>query len=669
MKMSFAFAGIFLLSAGACAGETLALEALCHDHPERIEGLFSALDLQRPELDAVRQAHAAGDLPGACHALLAHYEQRFAAPSDPEKETWFRPKTAGADAILAGEFTFYGLSAQVPQRTDGGLDWTHSGPNQDREWAWGLNRHSHLNVLLEAYLGSGETQYLAVIDKHLQDWVLNSPYPGVKSSTPQWRGLEAALRMSPWSRIFAMVQHDAGFSPATRILMLSSLPEHTHYLRHFHAQTGNWLTMEMNGLLTIALTWPEFLDAQDWVTYAIDQLVPEMARQVYPDGVQMELTSHYHRVAAHNFQGFAERIISSGRFMPEDYMAQLEKMWDYLAYSMRPNGHGVLNNDSDYDHGAPIILGKANPYSRPDWTFIATNGAEGKRPEGGASVFYSWAGQAILRNGWDRDAHWTFFDVGPFGTGHQHHDMLHVSIAAFGRDILVDSGRYTYVGGPWRRYFTESASHNVILVDGRGQKSYAPQASEALLNQHHFTDAFDCVRGVFSSGYEKLDGEAAHHRIVCYVRDRYWVVLDRIVSDRPRTLSALWRYHPDCTVAMDTGTVLSTDAEAGNIRIVPFGPVDWEVSLVKGQEDPIQGWYSPVYNTKTPNTVAIFDASVEHEAIFGWLMLPGRGLIPHASATLNLDAHPMAEITVQVEGKKKEVLRIPLLEGCAVALD
>ena len=646
------------------------LEELCHDHPVRVLALFSALDLQRPELDTAQQAYDAGDLVGACRALLDYYARRIAAPEDPEKEAWYRPYHADAESILEGDFTFYGLTARVPQHPDGGLDWTYTGPNQDLEWAWGLNRHSHLNALLEAYLESKDTRYLATLDRHLKDWVLSSPYPGVKSSTPQWRGLEAALRMSPWSRIFMMLQHDPGFSPAARILMLSSLPDHAHYLRHFHARTGNWLTMEMNGLLTIALTWPEFRDAELWIAYAMNQLVPEMERQVYPDGVQMELTSHYHRVAGHNFQDFADRIAATGRSMPDVYMKQLEAMWHYLAYSMRPNGYGVLNNDSDYDHTAPIVLNKAAHYSRPDWQYIATSGVQGVRPESRASVFFPWAGQAILRNGWGPDAHWTFFDVGPFGIGHQHHDKLHVSIAAYGRDILVDSGRYTYVGGPWRRYFTGSASHNVILVDGGGQKAYTTQANAPLVNQLHFTDAYDCVRGIFDNGYEKLMGEAVHHRILCYIRDRCWIVLDRIVTDRPRRLTALWRYHPDCSVVIDAGTVLSTDPDVGNIRIVPFGPVDWNVTVVRGQESPeLQGWYSAIYNTRTPNSVAVFNGNIQDETVFGWLMVPAIGLVPNAVVVLNRLGPDMAEIMIDVEDQNKMVLRIPLMDGCEVALD
>ena len=35
--------------------------------------------------------------------------------------------------------------------------------------------------------------------------------------------------------------------------MLTSLPDHTHYMKNFHAPAGNWLTMEMSGLAMVAV--------------------------------------------------------------------------------------------------------------------------------------------------------------------------------------------------------------------------------------------------------------------------------------------------------------------------------------------------------------------------------------------------------------------------------
>ncbi|MCL7764477.1 heparinase II/III-family protein [Polaribacter sp. Z014] len=77
---------------------------------------------------------------------------------------------------------------------------------------------------------------------------------------------------------------------------------------------------------------------------------------------------------------------------------------------------------------------------------MATNGEKGTVPDGGNSFFYPWAGQLISRSSYDKEAHWSFFDVGPWGAGHEHSDKLHLSVSAYGKDLLVDSGRFAYSG-------------------------------------------------------------------------------------------------------------------------------------------------------------------------------------------------------------------------------
>ncbi len=675
------FAG--LMAAQPVPPPPVPLEDLCAREHERIARLFNELDLERPALESVRARVEAEDYAAACRALLGYYEHRFSGIPVPEASENTAP---GADAIVDSVFTFYGVEAEVPGREGGGLDWSHRGPTDDREWAWGLNRHSHLSGLLRAYQDTGNPVYARTIDWHLRDWVLSSPYPGEKSQTARWRGLEAALRIDDWVAVFTTLQGNPLLSPDTRILMLSSLPEHAHYLRHFHAGGGNWVTMEMNGLAEIGLTWPEFRKSKDWVAYAVERMTPELEAQVYPDGVQMELTSHYHRVAAYNFEEFADRLEAHGYDVPARYRETLERMWNYLAYSMRPNGYGVQNNDSDYDHTRPKVRALAREYGRSDWTWIATNGTEGAPPEGGPSLVFPWAGQALLRNGWAQDANWAFFDAGPLGTGHVHYDKLHLSVSVAGRDVLVDSGRYSYVGGPWRAYFTQSPSHNVLLIDGGGQKHFPNKARKALPGRDTvpggaerlerlgglnatgggesgflLTPEYDYVRGVFHEGYRDVDGQVTHTRAVFHRPDRYWLVLDRVETGRPRELTALWHFHPECTVERAGASVLTTDAEKGNLRVAPFGLEGWNLELVRGQTEPeIQGWYSLKYNSKTPSTAAVYRAPIAETATFGWLLLPAAGTPPEAAASILEDGPGAVVVDVSLPDGETERWRVPI---------
>ena len=639
------------------------IDDVCTNYPERVKSLLGALDLERPGLEKVREAAGRDDLPAACQALIDYYR------SVPSRAGIFylgtRPageRVRVADEIMNGIITCYDLSAKVPLRPGGGLDWAYNGPNNDREWGWALNRNYHLATLYEAWQDTGNSAYARHIDRQLCDWVLANPYPGKASNTPQWRGLEVYCRLTLWSNLFYSLLDKDQLSPATTLLVLSSIPEHADFQRRFHSGGGNWITMEMRGLATAAASWPEFKDSGDWLTYATELMTPELQKQVYPDGVQKELTSHYHWVALQNFDEFADLLSRAGRPVPEDFARTIDAMWTYIAYSLRPDGSNPLNNDSDRNDMRQTVLEKAKKFNRPDWAWIASNGTQGTQPAGPPSAAFRWAGQLIMRSGWDANAQWAFFDAGPAGTGHWHFDKLHLSVAAGGRDLLVDSGRFTYGGdATFRSYFVSSRGHNTIDIDGCGQVRGATDAKEPLSEADcQITPEGDFARGTYDAGYQGLEGTATHTRAVRYLRGKCWVVVDRIQTDRPRRVEAFWHYAPGCNVVKDGIAVASTDADKGNLRIVPVSDPGWEVNLVRGQTDPtIQGWWSREYNHKEPETAAVYSTRIEGPATFAWVLIPAANG-PAPKATCRMTDNPDGSVHVTIDMEDGELLTADL---------
>jgi len=268
-------------------------------------------------------------------------------------------------------------------------------------------------------------------------------------------------------------------------------------------------------------------------------------------------------------------------------------------------------------------------YARADWKYIATNGKEGIKPEGLPSKVYPWAGQMISRSGYNTDAHWTFFDIGPWGSGHQHNDKLHISISAYGRDLLVDAGRFAYRGEiakKFRTYARGSQAHNVILIDGNGQ-SPGPKVVEEPLTENHFkiTNDFDYAWASFDK-FLDTKGEVKHTRAMMYLRDNFWIVVDDIVTDQPRHLQTLWHWHPSITEPKKMYGAMATLNERGNLRILPVGKQKWKVENVKGQEKPeIQGWYSKEYNKYEPNWTTIYSTDIKSSQTFVWVLYPSEG--------------------------------------------
>lgn len=648
------------------------VEDVCKAYPEKMQYIFRNLNLDHPGLQKAKVAYEKNDLVNACQNLIDYYGKSDRIKKDLPKVT--SETTTAADSILQNIYTFQNVSGQVPRLPDGHLKWEHNGPENDIEWAWALNRHYPTGNLLDAYFKTGNPKYAQYIDQFTKDWIISSwPYPAKRSSTAMWRGLEVSFRAKTWSRVFYDLWNTKLISPATRLLILSSLPDHAHYARNFHAQ-GNWLTMEISGLATVASSWPEFKESKAWMDYAIQTMVASMKDQVYPDGVQTELTSHYHHTALSNFRLFADLCQKSNISLPEYYIKTLEDMSGYLAITMRPDGYGLLNNDADQDNNRDFVLGTAKKYNRSDWEYIASNGKLGGKPATGPSYVFPYACQLISRSGFDADAQWSFFDIGPWGSGHQHNDKLHLSVFAYGRDFLVDGGRFAYrgeVADKFRKYATGSASHNVILVDGNGQAD-GPKVAEAPLakNLYAITREYDYGSGVFEK-FSGVEGQFSHARSVIYVRGKFWVVADQLKTDRPRNIETLWHWHPGNKIIWDiqSGSIQTTN-EKGNLKLLSVGSAGWKLTHAKGQEKPaIQGWYSKEYNTFEPNPTSIFSRQLSSSDSFVWILWPSDGKCPPINANVISKDEKSVTVEVTEPGKGIWTIRIPFLDSRSVKID
>ena len=662
------------------------VDDLWKNHPGQIRSLLEAIDLQQPALGPVRLVLAQGDTIGAAEELLKHYRKTdrqwvvTTLDAVPYEEALRLANALLADTVIRG-----GNPAKIMYEPDGGWQWNYTGPDKDDEFAYSLNGQRYLSSLLMAWEKTGTTAYISLYDRLLKDWVLHHPLPAPDDSIylvlnnqgldyrdlgeVEWRTIEAGQRLGAvWPQTFYGFQQEEAFSPATRLLMLSSMAVQADFLTNYHKDGHNWTTMEMNGLALVGLSFPEFKAADRWANYALEVMTKEINRQVYPDGIQSEISSKTQWVALRRFESVANNFQKANRELSAAYLKRVEEMYQYLAYSIRPDGHQPLNNDSDRDKLKDIVINAAERFDRSDWNYIATNGKSGSKPAMDPTVTFPWAGIHIMRNGWHEKAHWSFFDAGPYGTGHQHRDKLHLSIAAFGKDLLVDGGRFTHKDyfsfdpTMWRGYFRSSFSHNVILVDGKGQNEGPTRADTPLVeNQDYSRHAlYDYAHGTFDDGYEGVEGKATHTRSVLYLRNKYWVVLDQFETDRPRALQVLWHYAPDHEVVLEGTEAVSNNPQAANIRIVPVGKVNWDAEIIKGQEKPvIQGWYSSVFGVKVPNPTIVYSAGIAESSTFVWLLLPADGEVPTIDAQM-AQKGDLINLTVKEKNGSTVNITLPL---------
>ena len=110
-------------------------------------------------------------MPAACKALIVYY-QKTSTTSWVTNSTvkYSRDYEIDIESMLDDTFTFQLVKGIVPRNDDGLLDWSYTGPENDKEWAWFFNRHYHLLDLLAAYQKTGNLEYIRCISNKVTDW-------------------------------------------------------------------------------------------------------------------------------------------------------------------------------------------------------------------------------------------------------------------------------------------------------------------------------------------------------------------------------------------------------------------------------------------------------------------------------------------------------------------
>ncbi|MGJ3242035.1 MAG: heparinase II/III family protein [Opitutales bacterium] len=571
------------------------------DHRERLVRLLRALAPEHVDTGTIDGSPPAAvdDLIEALARLHRHCLQKPpVAACLPPFLDHERLHQINAGRVMNDTFVIQHIIARQPRRPDGGLDWRHRGPRRDKEWAWILNRQGFLRSLVVAWRTTGNPRYPERADRLIDDWIRSHPHPGRFTSSAAWRPLEAARRiMDSWVEVFFAFAGEPAFRPETRLLMLASLHDHGLRLRRHHYPGGNHLLTEMAGLTTLAVTWPEFRDSEDWLAYAETRVMEELEHQVYPDGSHRELANHYQRLAIDAFEQIDRMWATGGRREAYARLREhLVRLWGALADVRLPDGSGPMNNDSGEEPNAALLRKAVDRYPESDW---GAEAAPGHR-------FRRWAGQVIIRSGWEETADWLWFDAGPRGSDHQHEDFLHVSLCVGGVPVLVDPGRFQYRPGPWRNAFTGATAHNVLLWNHRACLPPPDTVREPLPVTVEFeaNRAWAAAEARFPP--QPAQGRAGPRwsRTVLWLADGRCVVADWIDPRVRGTLTACWQFHPDRAVTPEGSGLRIRLCDTEDYFWQPW-PDDrrdaWSLDVARGRREPEpRGWYSREFNRRIP---------------------------------------------------------------------
>ncbi|MCL2834151.1 MAG: heparinase II/III family protein [Treponema sp.] len=564
-------------------------------------------------------------------------------------ETWHQ----GADRICNNLLISCGTEFQFGDKIDYFANPTF---NNYKEWTWQLSRHSEWFILGYAYLQTKDEKYANTFAKQFDTWVKQALSPEPKSAdggeTLCWRTIEAGIRMgSTWQYSLHAFYKSPVFTDDMITDWYKSVWEHGERLFNDH-RSGNWLMMEMDGLAQIGILYPVLKDSGRWYNFAVVTLEKQLDIQFYPDGMQYELTTHYHGVSVSCYTRLMRVMRAYGIKLPGSFIKKLENTVAFYSKLIMPDFSLPNLNDGTWEK-AKKYVGEYIEFfpNRDDFKWVITEGKEGKQPPY-TSIALDWSGIMIMRTTWDRDAMWGLLDAGPFGKGHQHEDKLSLLLYMNGRRILTEGGVYAYDDSQIRRYILSTRSHNTIRVNGMDQNrriNYIWKDTDIKKEsgmKYSINDTYDYVCGRYEEGYgPEAERSAVHERAVIFIKkplvgsQPFFIVIDRLYGEKSNQYESLWHLD-DESFKLD-----GLNASAAGINILTSGAEGMTANIITGQEEPEwQGWiansgqqgdYRPIptliyqWNAGNSRTVTIFHPAAGNNC-----------------PIINVEASPLAENTV-----------------------
>ena len=354
-----------------------------------------------------------------------------------------------------------------------------------------------------------------------------------------------------------------------------------------------------------ACAFPWFAESDSWRDQASALLQRELAANTFPDGINRELATDYHRFVLELGLVAAVEADAAGRPLSAETWQLLTRMLDAGAGRRRRRaaarrgrttvtraGRSSSTTRSSIrgpSRSAPgsALLGAARLGRRLAGGVgpgRAVLGAIGRpRPDGPGD---SPAADLPRRRAWsllrsrptDGPEIWCRCDGGPHGflsiAAHAHADALSIEVRHDGVDILADPGTYCYHGEPaWRDWFRSTAAHNTLEVAGVDQaESGGPFLWTTTVHSTTLAaEVGDRPRQVWTAehdGYRRLATPTTHRRsVILDSVSRRLVVQDSLDADQPVPVTLAWQLGPAVEVSLAEGVAeLSWPTENGVAR-------------------------------------------------------------------------------------------------------
>lgn len=561
-------------------------------------------------------------------------------------------------------FEFFGLTINLENKIDWHLDVQsgkrfpltfskdidiRSGDYGNAKIVWEINRLQFLLPLAIKYRLTNDEVDLQHWMSLMKSWVNENPYlKGIN----WYSNIEINIRLIVWYFCWQILWADDHlkkndeFIRFTKEVWLPTVYDHCVYSisnPSKYSSANNHLVAEYSGLFVASVCWP-FKESAKWRIYSQKGLEKEIIKQHSENGINKEEASEYIQFITDFFLiPFAVAEKHAIQFS-ETYKRYLHKICGYIINLLDIKGGFTKYGDEDdgkvlivdtnfhFNNFLSILISGAilfkekefkkvnNKFDFKNWLLwgekgrniydtLEYNNTELK------STFYKEEGHFIFRKTYKSDPHkeiYLHLDAAQLGflsiAAHGHADALSVVLTLDGNPILIDAGTYTYhTEKEWRKYFVSTLAHNTICIDNINQAQYI---GPTMWLQHYDVEVLNAkqqvdleIASAKHSGYNKIG--CSHERTVEFDREKeIFIITDQvIVGNKSHKIYQPWHLHPEVMVEKINNHIFILRHNKSIRKLqIQFSELLY-IDLIKGQLNPILGWYSSSFLQKEPSQI------------------------------------------------------------------
>jgi hypothetical protein len=518
------------------------------------------------------------------------------------------------------------------------IPWKLERPEQ-RSQNYHIQCLDMLDVLLRAYSHTHDLKYLNPTLPIALDWIeKHSDLQQTDISPFAWYDMSVGLRAYRLAYLYEAAANAHILGEDVRRQLWLSLEQHANYLADdsnisFHNNHGYY---QIAGQIAMGR---RLSSISPLMAMALEQgrerLQQILELQFSSDGVHREHSPDYHRMVYDTLKALIDaKLVDNKKTI--DFALRIEEA---LSWFVLPNQHIVNFGDSDDRIVSRNPANTIQKWSTPEMRFWVSGGIIGK-PSIDLYRVFSEGGYWVARKAGsnpNKSEEYSYLALNAafHSRTHKHADDLSLVWFEHGYNLLVDAGRYGYIGkskkgselwldgfwysNPWRVYCESTRAHNTLEFDDRNlpRKSVKPYGS-ALRRW-----------GVNNSELLYVESECKyfrtirHARVLFFLPSKWLIVFDWFHDNTGAPHSVKQWFHVGYELEMTNFANqfnISLPGVQQSLSISSLLQKPAASRLYFGEKNPIiQGWFSTREAELFPNYAFYHELSDVDNGVFATL--------------------------------------------------